>query len=142
MNSKDPYDLGRLTPNKDNKYFTDWTSMCRFEKVCWYVSTMTAMCTDFLARLDNSSYRIISYDTFVKDHSLFENVFNWLDLNFDINKIDKVFSKQIGSSARSKSELNFEVNERKIKNTKHWKNWSDKKKDMYIKFFGTWQCLH
>jgi len=132
---KNVYEEGRLEPNKSDKYYKLWANMNKFEKVCWYVSTMMFMCDNFLKNLDNDSYRIISYNDFVKDHSLFVPIFDWLSLDFDIKKIDKILSVQIGSSARSKSELNFKVNNSKIKNTPHWNKWSDKQNEIYRRFF-------
>jgi hypothetical protein len=129
------YEDGRLTPNKYDPYYTKWDSSGKFEKVCWYVYTMMSMCKEFLSNLPENSYRTISYNDFVIDHLIFKDVFDWLGINFNIEKIDNVFKNQVGSSARSNSELNFKINSNKVKNTKHWRDWSKSKNKIYGEFF-------
>lgn len=132
---KNKYEEGRLSPNNKDKYYSSWKKMNKFEKVCWYVYTMTTMCDVFLNKLPESQYRIIAYDDFVKERWLLKFVFDWLNLDFNMEKVNGILDKQIGSSVRSENELNFKVNKNKIKNTQHWKDWSKEKKTTYGRFF-------
>lgn len=135
---KNKYENGRLRPNKQDRYYSLWKNMHKFEKVCWYVYTMITMCEVFLNKLPESQYRTISYSSFVVDRCLFKLVFDWLGLDFDIEKINSVLDVQVGSSARSENELNFKINKNKVKNTQHWKDWSEEKINIYMRFFEKW----
>lgn len=129
------YEDGRLAPNTQDPYHNKWNKVGKFEKVCWYVFTMTKMCTTFLDKLDSSKYYILSYDDFTKDPMTFKDVYEWVGLEFDIDKIKSILGQQQGSSARAASELNFEVNPQKVKGTQHWKDWSEEKNEIYGRFF-------
>jgi len=84
--NKNKYEIGRLVPNKNDKYYKLWDGFNRFEKSCWYVSTMMSMCEKFIHYLPRYQYRIVAYENFVKDHSVFKEVFEWLELEFDLEK--------------------------------------------------------
>ena len=129
------YEKGRLVPNKKDKYYLVWKNMNKFEKVCWYVYTMTCMCEDFLKSLDKNTYRVLSYEDIVNKPDKFEDIFNWLCFSFNIDSIKNILSVQQGSSARSIEELSFKVNKNKIKNSQHWKDWSAEKNKIYNKTF-------
>lgn len=129
------YEEGRLTPHHSDKYYSKWNSMNKFSKSCWYVCTMMKMCDDFLKKLDSKSYRVLPFEDFTTDSSAFEPIFDWFGLDFNIDKVNTVLGTQIGSSARSVDELTFKVDKAKVKNTKHWKDWSDEKREIYNRFF-------
>lgn len=136
---KNKYEDGRLSPNKEDGYYTEWGKFGKFEKVCWYVYTMTKMCEKFLNKLPQDQYKVVAYEDFVKDPSVFKDVFKWLGVRFDLEKIKGVLDIQIGSSARSPKEVGYKiVKPGHFKNAQHWKDWSDKKKAIYRRFFGEW----
>jgi hypothetical protein len=131
------YAEGRLTPNNEDLYNSDWSRFSSFEKVCWYVKKMTEMCEKFLDKLPKSDYNVISYEEIVENPSVLKGVFEWIGLNFDLEAIKGILGKQWGSSARSPKEVNFKiVDEKKFKRTPHWKKWSDEQKEIYRRFFG------
>jgi len=139
QNGTTKYDLGRLSPAKNDKHYGVWSTFTKFEKVCWYVSTMMNMCERFIHYLPRYQYRIVAYENFVKDPSIFKEIFEWLELEFNLEKIKDVLGTQIGSSARSQKEVSYKViNKGKFKNTQHWKDWPEKKKEIYRRFFGEW----
>ena len=139
QNGTTKYDLGRLSPAKNDKYYGVWSTFTKFEKVCWYVSTMMNMCERFIHYLPTYQYRIIAYENFVKNPSVFKEIFEWLELEFNFEKIKGILGTQIGSSARSQKEVSYKIiNKGKFKNTQHWKDWSDERKEIYRRFFGKW----
>lgn len=135
---KNIYEDGRLVPNRQDAYYNKWTTMGKFEKVCWYVYTMVEMITTFINKIGKDNYRIIHYEVFTSDPTTLQHVCDWIGVEYDIDKIKNVLSRQIGSSARSSSELNFKIDIKKIKGTQHWSEWPDKKKKIYRSFFGEW----
>jgi hypothetical protein len=127
---------GRLTPSIKDPYHSAWGEFSPFEKICWYVSTMTEMCKKFLDKLPNSDYNILPYETLVKQPSMTEDVFSWLDLNFDLEAIESILNRQWGSSARSPEEVDFKIiDEKKFKRTPHWNKWSEEQNEIYGRFF-------
>ena len=135
---KNIYEDGRLVPRLDTEHGKMWNTYSKFKKACWYVLTMTKMCDDFLAKLDSSEYNIVSYEDMVYSPGCLESMFNWAGIDFNIDAIKLVLGAQHGSSCRTSAELGFNVDRSKLKNTIHWRDWSDSKKEEYKKIFGGW----
>jgi hypothetical protein len=131
------YEEGRLTPAKDDPYFYEWNNFSQFEKICWYVDVMKKMCIEGLDKMPSSDYIRISYELMVAQPNELAELFFWLDLTCDFNKIEEILSRQWGSSARSPEEVGFRViDEKKFKRTPHWGEWSEEQNEAYRRFFG------
>ncbi|GAG88010.1 unnamed protein product, partial [marine sediment metagenome] len=114
-----------------------WNNFSQFEKICWYVDVMKKMCINGLDKMPSNDYIRVSYELMVTQPIELGELFSWLDLPCDFNKIEEVLNRQWGSSARSPEEVDFKIiNEKKFKRTPHWDTWSEGQNEVYGRFFG------